>query len=493
LFSTIANLHGRDRDFSERVFKLTLFQKILDGALYDVLPYEFWQSANDAGEPISISQRRPSVRYNLARLVVQDSVSMLFGDGRFPAIECADEATRDELARIVKGCGINALMLDAAFRGSIGSTAILARVLKGRLFCQRLDTIFLTPVWDPEAPDTLLRVTQRYKVKGVILRDQGYIIHPDRLNIDHWFMREWDADAETWYLPWTRDDEAQKNFTPQVDKDRTVRHALGLVPIVWIKNLSGGDEIDGACTFEQAIHTSIEIDYQLSQAGRGLKYSSDPELMLKDPATGDGGEILKGSGNAIVVSEKGDAKWLEISGDAVGAVIEYTRSLRELALESIRGNRSSADRITAAQSGRALELLHQALVWLAGDLRVSYGENGLLPLMRMIVAIANQVPITVEGIPLQPLSASAPLSLRWGPWFTPTENDKVEQANALKTNRDAGNLSRETAVRALAAAYELEDVEAELSRIAADEQEAMQRQLEMQAQAQVRLNGDAAA
>ena len=33
---------------------------------------------------------------------------------------------------------------------------------------------------------------------------------------------------------------------------------------------------DGACTFRAAIETQIEIDYQLSQAGRGLKYSSDP-------------------------------------------------------------------------------------------------------------------------------------------------------------------------------------------------------------------------
>jgi hypothetical protein len=106
------------------------------------------------------------------------------------------------------------------------------------------------------------------------------------------------------------------------------------------------------------MHTQVEIDYQLSQVGRGLKYSSDPTLLLKDPSLPDG-ELIKGAGNALVVSEKGDARLLEIGGTASAAVIEYVRTLRELALESIHGNRASPDKVAAAQSGRALELLNQ--------------------------------------------------------------------------------------------------------------------------------------
>jgi hypothetical protein len=63
------------------------------------------------------------------------------------------------------------------------------------------------------------------------------------------------------------------------------------------------------------MHTQVEIDYQLSQVGRGLKYSSDPTLLLKDPALADG-DMVKGAGNALVVSEKGDARLLEIGGTA---------------------------------------------------------------------------------------------------------------------------------------------------------------------------------
>lgn len=491
MFNTIAELHPRDKDLPERAWTLGIYQSILDGKLYDRLPYEFWQAQTDAGEPISLSQRKPSVRYNLCRLVVQDSVSMLFGDQRFPSVDCEDEPTRETLAELIKESRLNALMMDVALRGSVGSVAVLMRVLKGKVYFQRLDTNYLSPEWDPEAPDTLKTITQKYKVKGKVLAQQGYTIKTDNLETDFWFCRQWDDAAETWFVPWTKAEEAKDGFAPQIDKDRTVEHALGFVPLVWIRNLPGGDEIDGACTFSQAIHTAIEIDYQTSQAGRGLKYSSDPELMLKDPAMGDSGEILKGAGNAIVVSEKGDAKWLEIKGDAVGAVIEYVKMLRELAIESIRGNRGNADKLGAAQSGRALELLHQPLIWLAGELRISYGEEGLLPLLRMVIAASRKVEIIVGGNPVE--FSDEPLSLRWSPYFHSTDRDKVEQANALKTLRDGGNLSREVAVKTLATNYDVEDVQAELARIAADEQEAMQRAIDEAAQIQVKNTGDAAA
>ena len=202
----------------------------------------------------------------------------------------------------------------------------------------------------------------------------------------------------------------------EIDEARSVQHGLGFVPIVWIRNLPGpsstGDAADGACTFRAAIETQIEIDYQLSQAGRGLKYSSDPTLLIKEPATTDS-EIVKGAGNALVVSEKGDAKLLEIGGTASAAVIEYVRTLRELALESVHGNRANADRLTAAQSGRALELMNQGLIWLADNLRVSYGEGALLALARMVLRASQSIGCALWAkryLPLDPRAALAQLA-----------------------------------------------------------------------------------
>ena len=134
-------------------------------------------------------------------------------------------------------------------------------------------------------------------------------------------------------------------------------------------------------------------------------------MLLKDPSPSPAG-ILKGAGNALVVGENGDARLLEIGGTASAAVIEYVRTLRELALESIHGNRASPERLTAAQSGRALEMLNQGLLWLADNLRITYGEIALISLARMIIQASHRYELRVLGQTVQNLDQAAVLTLK---------------------------------------------------------------------------------
>jgi hypothetical protein len=465
MFETICDLIPRDNDYSPRTRSLDILRRVLNGTLYDVLPYQFHQERSGGGEYIPLRTRRPSVRYALCRVVVEDSVSLLFSEGHFPTIDCPDRSVSEFFGNLVKETRLNQVMIDAAIRGSIGSVSILLRLLRGRVFLDVLDTAYLTPIWDSEAPDKLLRVTERYKVSGQTLIANGYkILDPA---CDYWFVRYWDTLTETWFVPSPVGEIAE----PTVDSSRSVRHGLGFVPLVWIRNLPGpsasGDPSDGACTFRAAIETQIEIDYQLSQAGRGLKYSSDPTLLIKEPTTTDS-EIVKGAGNALVVSEKGDAKLLEIGGTASAAVIDYVRVLREMALESVHGNRASADRLTAAQSGRALELLNQGLIWLADNLRISYGEGALLQLAGMILSATQLYPLTVMGTEVSGLDPAARLSLKWPRWYAPSSDDRQKDAQTLSTLVAAGLISRESAMKSIADSYDIEDVPAEFARIATD-------------------------
>jgi hypothetical protein len=465
MFDTICDFIPRDGDYSPRARALDILQRVLNGTVYNVLPYQFHQERTSGGEYIPLRNRRPSVRYALCRVVVEDSVSLLFSEGHFPTIDCADHAVTEFLAKVVKETRLNQVMIDAAIRGSIGSVAILLRLLRGRVFLDVLDTAFLTPTWDAEAPDTLVRVTEKYKVSGQTLAINGYDIVDTAC--DYWFVRCWDTRNETWFLP----SPVAGPIEPLVDRSRSVCHGLGFVPLVWVRNLPGpsasGDSNDGACTFRAAIEIQIEIDYQLSQAGRGLKYSSDPTLLIKEPATTDS-EIVKGAGNALVVSEKGDAKLLEIGGTASAAVIDYVRVLREMALESVHGNRASADRLTAAQSGRALELLNQGLIWLADNLRISYGEGALLQLAGMILQATHLYPLNVMGTRVSGLDPTVRLSLKWPRWYAPTSDDRQKDAQTLSTLASAGLISREAAVKSIADTYDIEDIPGELARIAAD-------------------------
>ncbi len=461
MFQTICDLIPRDPDFPERTRTLDILRRVIDGTLYDVLPYEFHDERGANGEYVPLRARRPSVRYALPRIVVEDSVALLFSEGHFPAIDSPAREVRDTLGQIMREARLNLVMTEAALRGAVGSVALLLRVLRGRVFVSVLDTLYLTPVWDREAPDTLASVTERYKVTGGTLIEQGYeVADPGAV---YWFMRRWDGERETWFVPMR----VGEGAAPMVDEARSVRHGLGFVPLVWVRNLPGGRGVDGACTFAAAIETAIEIDYQLSQAGRGLKYSSDPTLLIKEPAGLDG-EMVRGAANALVVSEKGDAKLLEIGGTAAEAVIGYVRTLREFALESVHGNRADSSRLTAPASGRALEMMNQGLIWLADNLRVSYGEGALLELARMILLASRRYSLQVGGQTVTPMDPHAALSLVWPGWYPQTAEDRKSDAQSVIALVGAGQLSRETALKSLADSYDIVDIPAELARIAAE-------------------------
>jgi hypothetical protein len=479
-FRALQKTYGKDKDLPARAHQLGSLRRVLAGTQYDELKQEFHDERNGSGEYVPLRNRRPSVRYPLCRLLVDDSVSLLFSGDHLPNIDCEDEPTQEAIYQIAKDCALSQTLIEAATIGSVGSVALFVRVLESIVYVEALTTEYLTPTFNPDAPDKLIKVTEKRKVRGKDLADLGYPIPDDNLNVMHWFQREWDDQAETWFVPWMvaeehviyrgRNAEPTKPHVPKVDESRSVDHELGFVPIVWIKNLPGGDQIDGLPTFTpETVDVQIEIEYLLSQGGRGLKYSADPLLLIKEPAGDDDGDIVRSASNALIVGEKGDAKLVEISGSAAQTIIEWARFLRELALEGAHGNRASAEKLSAAQSGKAMELMNQALIWLVDRLRVSYGEIGLLNLYRMIVDISNKIPLlNRDGSKIAPMDATKPLSLRWPDWYAPTSKDRMDMATTLRILVDAGIMSRQTAVKAIASVYDIEDMAAEMVLIKAE-------------------------
>lgn len=465
MFRALAALVTRDNDLPARAHTIDVLTRFLDGEIYDVLPHEFHEERDDGarGEYIPIAKRAPSVQSGILATVVNDSVSFLFSDGRFPEIVTDETGTEkpaaDTVASIIKDTKLNAVMLEAARTGSVGSVCVWVRVLKARLFFETLNTKYLTPTFDPNAPDTLAKVREQYKTTGAALRDLGYEIPDDSLKTKYWFTREWDSTAETWFLP----RKVGEQGGDVIDTTRTVKHSLGFVPMIWILNLPGGNKIDGRCTFKPAIETAIEADYQLSQAGRGLKYSSSPTLAI----TTDGeAPQNKAVGDTLIIPADGKAELLEIEGGAAKAALEFAQGLRELALESVGGSRADANKLSAATSGRAMEMMNQSLIWLADKLRISYGEGALLKLLKMLAKISRQVSLKdSDGGPLGKIPEGVKLSLKWPAWYAPTSDDRNADATALTTLVAGGIMSAETATGAIAGEYDIEDLDAELAKI----------------------------
>jgi len=480
MFLSLVSRLKRDKDYPPRQFAIDAYSRVRDGAIYDHLEHSFHEEQDAANnEYIPLRDRRPSVRCNICRIVVDDSVSLLFSEGHFPTIKSEVEGAPDVLQGFVKTGRLNDVMIDAATTGSVGSVAIQMRILEQRdktyrLFYEPHSTEFLTPIFDPQAPDTLLKIVEKYKVRGDVLRARGYAISDQNTAAAFWFSREWNEQGEVWFLPWLANDD---KAVATIDTSKGVVHGLGFVPWVWVRNLPGKlklfageltySEIDGACTFAAAIDTMIEIEYLLSQGGRGLKYTADPLLIVKEPAAPDR-QMVRSPNMALITAAEGDAKLLEIGGTSFAVLVDYVKVLRELALESVHGNRSEPSKLAAAQSGRAMELLNLALIWIADRLRISYGEGALRELLRMALLGHAKFPISVEGKPLAAVAPDADITLHWPAWYHKTSHDLQEEATTVKTLRDAKVISRESAVNYIAPSYDIEDISAELARIEKD-------------------------
>lgn len=463
----IMALYKRDEDLPERSRTMTIRHAVLDGSFYDVLQYDYYRERDDNGQYIPVRQRAPSVSHGLCRTVVNDSVSLLFSEGRFPEVYCEGEATREGLAKLIKDCGLNTVMIEAAHFGSAGSVAMILEVVASRLFIRSMRTTYLTPEFLADAPDQVERMVEKYKTKGRALRALGYDIADGDLGSDFWFEREWDATGEIWFVPRkVLKTEADRRI---VDEQRTVRHSLGFCPVLWVKNLPGGDAIDGTSTFDPiGIKNQVEMDYQLSAGGRGLRYTSSPTLVLKtdDPKQAKQEHVV---GDALVVPTTGDAHHLEINGQAIASVIEYCEYLRKMTLEALGGARSDPDKLSAAQSGRAMEMLNQSLIWLADKLKASYGEKALRDLLRMAIRINARMPLVdADGEKIGVLDPKEKITLKWSPWYPPTYADQSTQATAVTTLREKGVMSKRTAVTVIAPTYDIEDVDAELKEIEGD-------------------------
>jgi len=289
---------------------------------------------------------------------VEDSVALLFSEGHFPSFESPDCTAREALGAIVRDARLNSVMVGAGLRGSIGSVALLMRVLKGRVFIDVLETPFLHPEWAVDEPDALCRVSERYKVSGANLRMQGYTV--DNPQGNYWFQRVWDREYERWYMPI----EVGKLDTMAEDPKRTVRHGLGFVPIVWIRNLPGGTEIDGQCTFRCAVDTSIEIDYQLSQAGRGLKYSVPPTTQ-----SNDGWISLANQSWTVAVANTG------AGATSTGAVSVAMSSVANLLVgQTVSGTSVAGGTIITAIAGNTLTLSAPIMAQIPAATKLSFGS-----------------------------------------------------------------------------------------------------------------------
>lgn len=489
MYQIIRKKFPQDPDFPSRYYDLMIYKKILNGEIYDCFDYQYHNEFVSSCY-VQEEHRAPSINYgvNILRTVVEESVSFLFGEDRFPSFLLDDESTKEFITKAIKDTRMVEHFQDAATRGSIGSAAIFLKVSAQRFFLEVFDTIFLTPKYDRDEPDKLVSVTERRKVLGSDLVDLGYAIPKEKLKLLWWYHRVWDRNEELAYYPYTLDDGLRMRegkFSPTRDPNNSVVHNLGFVPWVWIRNLVGsGSKIDGRCTFEPGIEGAVAIDYALSRADRSLRYSADPMTVFKTRTPEELGQAInRDSSNAIILDVEGDAKLLEISGNASAAILEHVQEMRNGVMEAIHGSRADPDKLATSNSSVAQRLLYSPMVRLASHLRVQYGDNGILPLLEMMIDIASKrqntsKPILLLKKPAPKVDPSMEINLTWTDYFPPTPFDLQLEAQAWQLLVESGIFSKSTARENARSYIDFGDEEDEADRVKSEQDDDQDREIE---------------
>lgn len=430
-----------------RYKRLDQFDRLLDGTFYDHLPYAFYDEIETGTDrPIPLADRRPSSQFRLPRMVARWSARKLFAGRHRPKLRYEDKGRLGPLNALLRRALFWQKMSEAVLRGSVGSVALTFRVefdgKNRRLAVYLWKAKYCKPSFDEFGELAQLRVS--YTTSGAGLIASGFVNDSNGKAIDsssdYWFIRDYMTDQELTYIPPPKDDwnpldgfvgevKAGKTLTPFEDK--TVEHKLGFVPGQWFVNLSGGDGVDGDCTWSDAIPNSVELDYTLSQLGRGTRYNAAPQLVVKGNLLSE--HDIRGPIYSLQVQAgykeedgntigEGDAKLLEMSGTGITAGLALIDKLRNYALEIIAAQRKDPDKMKAPMSGRAMEYLDEDSNDLVMDLRSQYGEDGALPLIRKIAMAAELFSEDEVGA----------LSLQWPRIFQPTPDEVFALVQALQ-------------------------------------------------------------
>lgn len=467
-----------------RYKRLDVLDRLLDGTFYDHLPNAFYDE-QEGEKPIPIADRRPSAQFKLPRMVARWSARKLFAGRHRPKLRfpkpkeaapkpAAPGATPKpakkpakpqtpqslkDLNRLLRRSCFWQKMGEAVFRGSVGSVAITFRVeveADARLALYLWPAKYCQPSFDDYGALAQLRVAYTTRGSGLVAAgfdtdNNGKPIDP---NADYWFIRDYEPDQELTYIPVPKDEwnpadgftgmgMSTKKLNPFEEK--TVKHGLGFVPGHWFINMAGGTAPDGDSTWADAIPNSIDLDYTLSQLGRGTRYNAAPQLVIKGELLNDG-DITRGPMTALQVRAgykeedgmtigEGGAELLEMTGEGIKAGLEFIDKLRNFALEQIAASRKDPDKMAAPMSGRAMEYLDEDSDDLVMDLRSQYGEDGALPLVRKI-AIAAEVMSEDEA---------GQLLLQWPRLFQPTPDEVLALMQAFQIAVDPAGHSAPSA------------------------------------------------
>lgn len=401
--------HITDHRFNELHMKESYYR----GTAYDNRPFDWnsnfvnsnaWplgarafssQKMHDKQQPVSM--RQPNAKLALARTITHRFSSLLFGENRFPKIQVKRSIkTQHYLNEIIEQAKVKLHMLYAAnLGGAVGSVITMFKVVDGQFRLESFNTKWVIPLWEDFHEGEMSAFCIVYPITKYVFDKQKKVWELKPYIYRRIITKQLDIEFELQEAVSVANAQGLKvraknpQQTPRPNPERTFAHDLGFVPAQFIQHTPRMDQIDGDASCDTAYDMIDRINENLSAIHHAMQGNLDPTLVLK--VTPDdyrklmtmGGIVQTGSdGDALVVGDKGDAKFIEITCEGIKVAIEIVQKQIEYVLMLCECVLADPHKITgAAQSAAAIQLLYAPMLSKTDILRTQYGDNGLKRLL----------------------------------------------------------------------------------------------------------------
>lgn len=467
------------------------------------VPFGFTQPAMAEA---SVRERRPTAPTRMAPLITDRFSDLLFSDERIPDVGVEGDDEADDFIRTVfEETAFWSKMYEArGYGGSMGTALVIVQLKKGAFSYRALSPkVVQDIIWedrDQLIPAGVLIQYVFFKEFEVLDTTTGRPSGEVR-EIPYVYRRIIDQEADIVFKEAPLGDDGKPPINMEVDLLASYRHKLGRFPGAWIQNLPDSDSIDGIPDCHGVYQMIDTLDRQVAQINFALLANSDPTLVLsRDPKMKKlGGEIKKGSRNALEVGLQGSASYLEIAAGGINAAREFCKEIRQAILDKTACILPGPEEAAAAQSAKAIEFRFAPMLAKAGRLRTQWGlgvrriasvtldlarlwsdpkehDGNAVPrfalphrLEEMAASDPAQPPLTIER-PRLP-GRGGTVSLQWGPFFPPTPADIQTETGTLAAAQTSGLIDEETAVRKAAPLFGVRDVGGMLRKIRTEKEE----------------------
>lgn len=433
---------------------------------------------------VPMSQRQPSARLDLAKIITDRLTSMLFGKEHWPMVEVkGDKIAEDYCGALIDESDISMKLIEARNNGGATGTSVLSwGFVEGKPVVEVHDAAHIEVLdWANYEKRKPRKVLKAYPFKKMVFNGEKFV--EERF----FYARYIDESVDVIWsdIP----EEIAKIKSWKRVPAEVVDHNIGFCPVYWIQNIPVSNRADGKSDFENQEKDFDTLDCLKSATSKGAVLNVDPTVVIKDDRTANEGVVHKGSEHAIY--SKGGAAYLELSGTAIEAARKLLRDGKQHELDKASVVVQDPEQLSGSGiSAAAMKLRFANMLVKCDILREQYGK-AIVNILKDMLAVSRtlRTPRDDSGqwskVDLPPkveenedgtvlIRERVPgdgdqLVLHWSPYFSATWQDKKD---AITTVSEATGkkqvLSQKTAVTAISQLFGIENVEAELKQIEED-------------------------